>query len=134
MPNHIHGIIVINSPDINIANKTDRGDAINRVPAPDIPIPAKIPAPAIPAIKISTNRGGITGKHNPMLSSHSLGKIIRWYKGRCTFETRSIKTCPIAPEFAWQSRFHDYIIRDELILNRIRNYIVRNPETWKGCR
>jgi hypothetical protein len=30
--------------------------------------------------------GGITGKNNPMLSENSLPKLIRWYKGRCSFE------------------------------------------------
>jgi hypothetical protein len=35
--------------------------------------------------------GGITGKNNPMLSENSLPKIIRWYKGRCSFEIRNMK-------------------------------------------
>jgi putative transposase len=32
--------------------------------------------------------------------------------------------------FAWQSRFHDHIIRDEPELNRIRRYIHDNPLKW----
>ena len=47
--------------------------------------------------------GGITGYKNPMLHNN-LSKIIRWYKGRTTFE--SWKT---NPDFTWQSRFHDHI-------------------------
>jgi len=32
--------------------------------------------------------------------------------------------------FAWQPRFHDRIIRNENELNRIREYIIKNPEMW----
>ena len=32
--------------------------------------------------------------------------------------------------FAWQSRFHDHIIRDEPELNRIQRYIHDNPLKW----
>jgi REP element-mobilizing transposase RayT len=103
MPNHIHGIIMINPA---IVNPLSRRDAINRV---------------------STKRGGVTGENNPMLSTHALSKIVRWYKGRCKFEIGST-----APEFAWQSRFHDHIIRDDLKLNQIRTYILNNPENWQA--
>ena len=33
-------------------------------------------------------------------------------------------------DFAWQSRFHDHIIRNEQELNRIRFYIKINVEKW----
>lgn len=36
------------------------------------------------------------------------------------------------PEFAWQSRFHDRIIRDENELCRIRKYIMDNPLQWEN--
>ena len=35
-------------------------------------------------------------------------------------------------EFAWQARFHDHIIRDGNELERISNYIRRNPENWNN--
>ncbi len=34
------------------------------------------------------------------------------------------------PEFDWQSRFYDHIIRDDAELNRIRHYIRNNPKNW----
>jgi REP element-mobilizing transposase RayT len=61
-----------------------------------------------------------------MLSNDSISKIIRWYKGRCKFEI-----CKTLPEFAWQPRFHDHIIRDPAAFNRIRQYIQTNPKRWK---
>ena len=33
--------------------------------------------------------------------------------------------------FGWQSRFHDHIIRDKHEFYRIRNYIINNPANWK---
>jgi len=32
----------------------------------------------------------------------------------------------------WQPRFHDHIIRNEIDLNRIREYIQTNPVRWKS--
>jgi len=93
MPDHIHGIIIIDS------------DAINRVSI--------------------NNGGGITGEYNPMIRQNISG-IIRWYKGRTTFESRKIKS-----KFAWQGRFYDHIIRDQNALISIRKYILQNPKNWE---
>jgi len=32
--------------------------------------------------------------------------------------------------FAWQSRFHDHILRSNASLNAVRDYIDRNPQNW----
>jgi REP element-mobilizing transposase RayT len=123
MPNHIHGILWIDksvdveTTDDAVGGGTDDAvgcrDAINRV-----------------------SMGGITGKNNPMFYDN-ISRVLRWYKGRCTFEiNKMVKTRLIAslPDFAWQPRFHDRIIRDENELNRIRNYIIKNPEMWQRDR
>ncbi len=69
--------------------------------------------------------GGITGHKNPMLHEN-ISRMMRWYKGRCTFEIHNTH-----PHFAWQPRFHDHIIRNEKSMERIRNYIINNPYNWK---
>ena len=33
--------------------------------------------------------------------------------------------------FAWQPRFYEHIIRDEIELNKIREYIINNPLKWE---
>lgn len=101
MPNHIHGILILEK-SINIirsvnTNKTEAND----------------------------NLGGITGKKNPMFH-YNISRIIRWYKGKCTFEIRKIDQM-----FKWQSLFHDHIIRDEYSLKNIRQYIQENPSNWE---
>ena len=108
MPNHIHGIVIIERQQ-----PTKRGrdgacpehgrDAINRV----------------------STTGGVTGRHNPM-SKTSLGTIVRWYKGRCTFEIHKTQK-----NFAWQTRFYDHIIRSEKSLEKIRFYIHHNAKKWE---
>lgn len=54
--------------------------------------------------------------------SGSLSAIIRSFKSAVTKQTRKIN-----PEFAWQSRFYDHIIRDKDEYYRIRYYIRSNP-------
>ncbi len=76
--------------------------------------------------RVST--GGITKNHNPMLHDN-VSRIIRWYKGRTTFESRKINT-----EFGWQSRFYDHIVRNEKSIMAIREYIINNPKMWQRDR
>ena len=110
MPNHMHAIIVIDKPDDKHNGRDDR-DAINRV--------STVTKPEL------NNTGGITGNKNPMLTDN-LSRIIRWYKGRITFESRKIHA-----DFEWQTRFHDHIIRNDESFKRIQEYILTNPKNWK---
>ena len=72
------------------------------------------------------NIGGFSGNKNPMINDN-ISKIIRWYKGRCSFECRKIN-----PNFGWQTRFHDHIIRNAKSFDTIQNYIFENPLNWKN--
>lgn len=61
--------------------------------------------------------------------SKNLSSIIRGFKIGVTKYAKNNNIY-----FAWQSRFHDRIIRDEQELNRIRHYILLNPEKWETDR
>ncbi|MCK5201915.1 MAG: transposase [Spirochaetales bacterium] len=123
MTNHLHGILTIN--DVN----DPRRDAIHRVSPitqnvshiDKIDNPTNKMAPKI--TKNPNQKGGITGNNNPMLNK-SISKIIRWYKGRCTFEINKLYT---HAHFSWHPRFYDSVIRTEQDLMRIRRYIQNNP-------
>ena len=143
MPNHVHGIIVING--------NSGRDAINRVSTPriaetdasiaetDAPI-AETNAPIAETTASITETdasiaettasnadetpGGITGNNNPMLNDN-LSRILRWYKGRVTFECHQTDA-----KFGWQERFYDIIIRDTASYHRISEYIINNPAKW----
>jgi len=56
----------------------------------------------------------------------SLSVMIRLYKGAVTRWARANGY----PDFAWQPRFYDHIIRDDEDLHRIRRYISLNPLKW----
>ncbi|MGB3180707.1 MAG: transposase [Cyclobacteriaceae bacterium] len=111
MPNHIHGIIIIDKPD---------GDEVT--PAVETRLIASLQQ-ALP-----THSGGATGRKNPMLHDN-LFRVIRWYKGRTTFESRKV-----LPDFAWQPRFYDHIIRNDKSFQRISDYIIDNPLNWAKDR
>ena len=129
MPNHVHGIIVING--------NSGRDAINRVSTPrnaetNSPI-AKTTASIAEtdasiaetdAYNADETPGGITGNNNPMLNDN-LSRILRWYKGRVTFECHQTDA-----KFGWQERFYDIIIRDTASYHRISEYIINNPAKW----
>jgi len=60
---------------------------------------------------------------------HSLSEIIRAFK---SFSARRINELQSTPGFSfWQFRFYDRIIRNEKELNRIREYIYKNPANWE---
>ena len=126
MPNHVHGIVRIEHG----GNLRDAGccrDAINRVstlkPAAtftNYPTASDINSPP------HKQHGGSTGHHNPMLHEN-LSRVIRWYKGRITYECRKIN-----PSFGWQERFHEHIIRNEQSYQTIKKYIINNPANWEN--
>ena len=60
---------------------------------------------------------------------NNLSRIIRWFKGRTTFESRKIDL-----RFSWQPRFYDHIIRNEKSLRNIQQYINNNPKMWSRDR
>ena len=71
----------------------------------------------------SLQRTGYVNKFGPQ--SGNISSVIRGYKSAVkSFATKN----NIA--FAWQPRFYDRIIRDEDEMNRIRKYIVENPDHW----
>ena len=101
MPDHMHGIIIIQASAQTEADEAGVHHGEN-------------------------STGGITGRDNPMLHQN-LSHIIRWYKGRTTFRCRQQ-----TPEFRWQARFHDHIIRDADEFARIAGYIRTNPDRYGG--
>jgi len=140
MPDHIHGIVAITGGDIipGVQNdeQHDNPDAMNRLPTDStgtIDSKTKPNNVGSPIYRNPNNsnkpkqEGGVTGKHNPMVYKNHLGRIMRWFKGRCTYEIRDRDYV----DFAWQSRFYDHIIRNEKELGRIRKYIYNNPLNWQ---
>ena len=107
MPNHVHGIIII-EPSISDTGTLHR-DGVGTLQATSLPQP----------------------KNNFMSSISpkpgSLPAIIRSYKSAVS------KTVHLTdPEFAWQPRYYDHLIRSDQALFRIRHYIINNPVKWEN--
>lgn len=85
-----------------------------------------IPPPTTaPPIIVETPKLGVSITKNITATnwkSGNLGVIINQYKRACTINIRKI-----LPDFSWQARFHDHIIRDNDELHRIEKYIIENP-------
>lgn len=105
MPNHLHVIIEI----INISNGVE--------------------TPRRGVSTISENKSKCGG-FNKNWKPNSLGSIINQFKSVCT--KRIWKSGSYT--FAWQSRFYDRVIRNEIELNKIREYIQNNPAEWEQDR
>jgi putative transposase len=129
MPNHMHGILIIDKSVATttvetrfIASNLDGIIEDERIEDYANSSETRLIA-SVPPEK--NGIGGFAGENNPMLADN-ISRIIRWYKGRCTFEIRKIN-----PNFGWHSRFHDHIIRNSESFERIQNYIEENPAKWE---
>lgn len=128
MPNHIHGIIVI---DKNGDNGGDGRNGRNGDTQGTQGTRGTRDAVETPNLGVSTpnpERSDLlsqTDAATQKWKSGTLGVILNQFKRICTINARNSD-----PEFGWQSRFHDHIIRDEKSFERIRNYILTNPQNW----
>ena len=103
MPNHVHGIAVIDKPDgADPTHVETQNLASLRQPQP-------------------VNRFGP--------QSQNLASIVRGVKMALQQFARQHQIA-----FAWQARYHDHIIRNPAEYDRIRNYIVENPQKWSEDR
>lgn len=114
MPNHLHGIVIIDNVNLNCRN------AINRVNEKNIRSVETLHATFLQKTK-KQNFSQISPKSN------SLSVIIRSFKSAVT---KNIHQTQPALSRIWQNRFYDHIVRNENELNLVRNYIQLNPVRW----
>ena len=125
MPNHIHGILFIEKPVETQFIASSSNNDIRNVETRLIASNTDNNSYSEETRLIASLQGGITKNMNPMLNEN-ISRIIRWYKGRCSFEIRKLNI-----NFDWQPRFHDHIIRESNSFETIKNYIVNNPYSWE---
>ena len=107
MPNHVHGILILDGNG-------------GRDVACNVPTTTNVPT------EMET-----TNPKNEMMSSispksNNISSIIRSYKSAVTKYCNRLEL-----PFAWQSRFHDHIIRNDESFQRISEYIKNNPTKWQ---
>jgi len=102
MPNHLHAIIGIGENEFNTPS---RRDAMHCVSTNEPNQPQNQFAP----------------------QSKNLASVVRGFKSSVTIAARKIN-----PDFQWQPRFHDHIIRNDKSFQNIHNYIINNPANWQA--
>jgi len=111
MPNHVHAVIFLTGKGEKgkdcgaFIHEGSRGALMNQGP---------------------TKHPGSTLR--PMMADPRmvLGKVIRAWKAKSAWLIHEVGNL----SFAWQSRYHEHVIRNESELDRIRTYVVNNPLEW----
>lgn len=115
MPNHLHGIIVI---DIE-----SRGE----VPSPETKDPGITVNSAVDVINAEIIIKGAGTAPLP----RTLGQIIAYFKYQSTKKINRIRKSSGTP--VWQQNYYEHIIRNGE-LDHVREYIKLNPEMWQYDR
>ena len=129
MPNHIHGILIMNgnNPDsngkgnkngdnnddndgdnVNVDDTVETRHALSLQPSP------QRPDQPTPGEQRFQNQG-----------KNTVSSIIGSYKSAVSKHAHRLGF-----DFTWQSRFHDHIIRTDADYQRINDYIELNPQHW----
>lgn len=129
MPNHLHGILILDGNNnlygsdlvgtthalslqsYNNVSTVGKGHALSLQNA-EFPPPSQNPTPGQ---KRFQNQG-----------KNTISSIVGSYKSAVTKYCNRLEL-----QFAWQSRFHDHIIRNDESFQYISNYIKNNPSNWK---
>ena len=127
MPNHIHGILIINKPYHDDDENNDIGG--NGVDV-DVDVVETRHALSLRQSQSHPNQQPsqqktIGQKRFQNQGKNTISSIIGSYKSAVTKHAHRLEF-----DFAWQSRFHDHIIRDEKSFNMINEYILNNPVNW----
>jgi putative transposase len=116
MPNHIHGIVVIHN-----------ADTVHNVETVETHVRASLQ----PNDSIQPNDSlhfENPSKPIAIRTPKSISSFVSGFKSSATKKINEMRGTPCLP--VWQSRFYDHIIRREDDLNRIRIYIMNNPQNW----
>jgi putative transposase len=108
MPNHIHGILILDKPETLPNVETRHALSLQSKQS------------QTPAQKRFQNQG-----------KNTVSSIIGSYKSAVTKHCNRLQlTDNDGVVFGWQSRFHDHIIRNDGEYQRINDYIENNPTNW----
>ena len=107
MPNHVHGVILLSTGGSKSACPPTHAQPNRRGEVSSSP---------------SSNR-----KHE--VSSPTLGHVVAYFKYQSTKYINQHRDIPGTQ--IWQRNYYDHILRDDMDLQRIRQYITDNPMQWQ---
>jgi putative transposase len=151
MPNHVHGILILDGNQCGVGDRdfmnvvvqggdvvvqgrdvvVQGGDVVVQggdvvVQGGDVVVRGRDVACNVPTIT-TIQTTNVKNEKMAMISpkSNTVSSIIRSYKSAVTKYCNRLEL-----PFAWQSRFHDHIIRNDESFQRISEYIRNNPANW----
>lgn len=133
MPDHTHGILIINkldteTPKLGVSFVEIPKPNLMETPKPNLDIREETPKLGVSVETVETPKPKNGGK-NPKWKPNSIGSIINQYKRVVTLNARKIQK-----NFGWQSLYHDQIIRNAHHYENINSYIAKNPANWDKNR
>jgi putative transposase len=145
MPNHIHGIIILETQPPTNNSLTNVGVGLAQPPKPIMvdgkpktnSRPTRNASPTDDAQRVglestaneaSTSLSSKDDKRPTPTKKTNLSDVIRFFKSLSAKRINIFYKTP--GRSIWQNSFHDRIIRDEKELNAVREYILTNPLRW----
>ena len=123
MPNHLHGIMIIDNTRETVLSVNGVGVETGLKPVSTDTQPNMNTQPQ------SDTQPNMNKQPKSSTNQHGLFEFVRALK---TFSSRRMNELDnTAGKSRWQLRFHDHIIRDKEELHRIQQYIFNNPSTWE---
>ncbi len=112
MPDHVHGIIIINKND-NVGTQDVKTQDVGT---------QKVGTQAVETQDRASLLQNVPKPNRFSPQSKNLGSVVRGFK-------IGVKKWAVANDisFEWQPRFYDRIIRSDKELYNVRNYILNNP-------
>ena len=118
MPNHIHGILILDKPGDNGGRRAvETGHALS--------VDNDIIETGHALSLLRDNAKTIGQQRFQNIGKNTVSSIVGSYKSAVTKHANRLGLGN-----GWQPRFHDHIIRDDGEYQRISDYIVANPENW----
>jgi REP element-mobilizing transposase RayT len=128
MPNHFHGIIkIVGTPIVGAGKADKRTVGASPVGARDSRTWLRATTRVAPTDRRTATRAA------PTMGTPALGEIVGAFKSVTTDDyIRGVREqgWPRFSQRLWQRDFYEHIVRNELELERIRDYIRRNPQMW----
>ena len=125
MPNHLHGILIITDNDDLYHHRNrdrNRRDTLQRVST-------ESESELELGMGMESGMGMGTIEQFGKPTKNSIPTIVRLFKSTVTKQINQIRQTPGIP--VWQRNYYEHIIRNDDELNKIPEYIINNPLTWK---
>ncbi|MBD2308062.1 transposase [Chroococcidiopsis sp. FACHB-1243] len=136
MPNHLHGILILSGDrygragfdrELSVTTEILSGDRYGRA---GFDRESSATTEILSAKPVPTGISGMQSAfaHQQNSKCHAVPDIIRGFKTFSAREINRIRRISKVP--VWQRNYYEHIIRNEESLERIRDYIDRNPMSW----